>query len=559
MQSQGTDEEEAARVLGAGFFTTFLRVTLPNVKWALLYGIVLCTARAVGEFGAVSVVSGHIRGATNTLPLHIETLYNEYAFQGAFAAASLLTLVALATMAAKALLSRRARRGGPVSIEVRSVSKSFGSFLALDDVSLRVGDGELVALLGPSGSGKTSLLRIIAGLEEPDRGTVLFHGEDATRRDARERRVGFVFQHYALFRRMTVFENVAFGLRVKPRAERPPEAEVKRRVTELLKLVQLDWLGDRLPSELSGGQRQRVALARALAVEPKVLLLDEPFGSLDARVRQELRRWLRRLHDEIRLTSLFVTHDQEEALEVADRVVLLDRGRVVQDGTPQELFEKPAGPFVLDFLGSVNIFHGRVQNGRAHLGPLSIDYPEHPHAESLPASGYARSWEIDLSRDADGTEGFLATLRHVSVAGAVVRLELAPDDGPPLKVEISRERFEELAPAPGERLRVTPRKVRVFVSEATGDDAPATPLRGRRRRTRPELRPSHATRRSSPQEILSPDRFPCFSEGRATDPAVPGRAPARPGTADTARPAPFLRLRLSRHSPAVSGSAAQRP
>jgi sulfate transport system ATP-binding protein len=355
-----------------------------------------------------------------------------------------------------------------VSIEVKSVSKSFGSFLALDDVSVSVGDGELVALLGPSGSGKTSLLRIIAGLEEPDRGTVLFHGEDATRRDARERRVGFVFQHYALFRRMTVFENVAFGLRVKPRAVRPSEDEVKRRVGELLKLVQLDWLGDRLPSELSGGQRQRVALARALAVEPKVLLLDEPFGSLDARVRQELRRWLRRLHDEIRLTSLFVTHDQEEALEVADRVVLLDRGRVVQDGTPQELFEKPAGPFVLDFLGSVNIFHGRVENGRAHLGPLSVPYPEHPLAESLPASGYARSWEIDLSRDLEAGEGFPATLRHVAAAGAVVRLELVGDDGQALKVEVSRERFEELAPMAGERLRVVPRRLRVFLSEAAG-------------------------------------------------------------------------------------------
>jgi sulfate transport system ATP-binding protein len=352
-----------------------------------------------------------------------------------------------------------------VSIEVRSVSKSFGTFLALDDVSLRVGEGELVALLGPSGSGKTSLLRIIAGLEEPDRGAVLFHGEDATRRDARERRVGFVFQHYALFRRMSVFENVAFGLRVKPREARPPEAEIRRRVTDLLKLVQLDWLGDRLPSELSGGQRQRVALARALAVEPKVLLLDEPFGSLDARVRQELRRWLRRLHDEIRLTSLFVTHDQEEALEVADRVVLLDHGRIVQDGTPRELFEHPAGPFVLDFLGSVNVFPGRVQSGRAHLGPLSVDYPSHPQAEALPASGYARSWEIDLSRDLDAPEGFPARLTHVAASGAVVRLDLVADDGQALKVEVSRERFEELAPAEGERLRVVPRRVRVFLSE----------------------------------------------------------------------------------------------
>ncbi len=350
-----------------------------------------------------------------------------------------------------------------MSIEVRSVSKSFGSFLALDEVSLRVGDGELVALLGPSGGGKTSLLRIIAGLEEPDRGSVHFHGEDATRRDARERRVGFVFQHYALFRRMSVFENVAFGLRVKPRDERPPEAEIRRRVGELLRLVQLDWLGDRLPSELSGGQRQRVALARALAVEPKVLLLDEPFGSLDARVRQELRRWLRRLHDEIRLTSLFVTHDQEEALEVADRVVLLDRGRVVQDGTPADLFERPAGPFVLDFLGSVNIFHGRVENGRAHLGPLSVAYQGAPHDGALPASGYARSWEIDLSRDLGGADGFPAAVRHVAATGAVVRLELCTDDGTTLKVEISRERFSEIAPSPGDRLRVVPRNVRVFL------------------------------------------------------------------------------------------------
>ncbi|MCL4807299.1 MAG: TOBE-like domain-containing protein, partial [Thermoanaerobaculia bacterium] len=248
----------------------------------------------------------------------------------------------------------------------------------------------------------------------------------------------------------------------------PSEEEVKRRVGELLKLVQLDWLGDRLPSELSGGQRQRVALARALAVEPKVLLLDEPFGSLDARVRLELRRWLRRLHDEIRLTSLFVTHDQEEALEVADRVVLLDRGKVVQDGTPEDLFERPAGPFVLDFLGSVNIFHGRVENGRAHLGPLSVDCPEHPQAESLPASGYARSWEIDLSRDLEAGEGFVARLAHVAAAGAVVRLELAAEDGGALKVEVSRERFEELAPVAGERLRVVPRRVRVYLSPAGG-------------------------------------------------------------------------------------------
>jgi sulfate transport system ATP-binding protein len=237
-----------------------------------------------------------------------------------------------------------------VSIEARHVSKSFGTFAALTDVSLTVPDGELVALLGPSGSGKTSLLRIIAGLEAPDTGTILFHGEDTTHREAKERGVGFVFQHYALFRRMTVFENVAFGLRVKPRQGRPPEAEIRRRVMALLSLVGVDWLHDRRPAELSGGQRQRVALARALAVEPRVLLLDEPFGSLDAKVRLELRRWLRRLHDEIRLTSLFVTHDQEEAFEVADRVVLLNAGRVEQIGTPRELLESPVSDFVRDFV-----------------------------------------------------------------------------------------------------------------------------------------------------------------------------------------------------------------
>ena len=248
-----------------------------------------------------------------------------------------------------------------MSIEVRNLTKAFSSFVALRDVSFTVQSGELVALLGPSGSGKTTLLRVIAGLETPDVGSVLFDGDDATKRDPRHRGVGFVFQHYALFRHMTVFENVAFGLRVRPRDHRPSEEEIKRRVHELLGLVQLDYLGNRLPSQLSGGQRQRVALARALAVEPKVLLLDEPFGALDAKVRQELRRWLRRLHQEIHLTSVFVTHDQEEALELANRVVVMNDGRIEQDATPGEVIEKPATPFVSSFLGDVNLFHGRVQ------------------------------------------------------------------------------------------------------------------------------------------------------------------------------------------------------
>jgi sulfate transport system ATP-binding protein len=350
-----------------------------------------------------------------------------------------------------------------MSIEVRNVTKSFGSFVAVNGVSLTVPTGELVGLLGPSGSGKTSLLRIIAGLEKADRGQVLFEGEDATARDVRRRGVGFVFQHYALFRHMSVFENVAFGLRVRPRAVRPAEAEVRHKVMDLLKLVQLDWLSDRLPSQLSGGQRQRVALARALAVEPRVLLLDEPFGSLDAKVRQELRRWLRRLHDEIRVTSVFVTHDQEEALEVSDRVVVMNQGRVEQIGTPQEVFDRPATPFVMGFLGNVNVFHGRVEAGRARLGPFEMDYPEHPHPESRPAAGYARPYELDLDRSEGSGGGFWATLRHVNPAGAVVKLELARDDEGLVHVETTREQFESLRPTPGERLYVRPRQVRVFV------------------------------------------------------------------------------------------------
>jgi len=349
-----------------------------------------------------------------------------------------------------------------MSIEVRNITKSFGSFTALKDVSLRVPSGELVALLGPSGSGKTSLLRIIAGLDRPDAGSVLFEGEDTTRRDVRQRRVGFVFQHYALFRQMSVFENVAFGLRVRPRRQRPAETEIRSRVGRLLQLVQLDWLGDRLPSQLSGGQRQRVALARALAVEPKVLLLDEPFGSLDAKVRQELRRWLRRLHDEIHVTSVFVTHDQEEALEVADRVVVMNQGRVEQVGSPQEVFDRPATPFVMSFLGTVNMFKGRVESGKALLGSLTFDYPEHPQAEAREAAGYARPHEIEVGRDDADNGGLWATLQGVNAAGSLVKLELRTGDGP-IQVHLPRDRYEALAPRIGEPLYVRPTRVRVFM------------------------------------------------------------------------------------------------
>ena len=241
-----------------------------------------------------------------------------------------------------------------MSIEVQNVRKVFGTHEALKGVNLRIETGELMALLGPSGSGKTTLLRIIAGLELPDSGIIHLNGEDATKSTARDRQVGFVFQHYALFRHMTVFENIAFGLRVRPKATRPPEREIRVRVLELLQLIQLDWMGDRYPSQLSGGQRQRVALARALAVEPRVLLLDEPFGALDAKVRRELREWLRRLHDDLHIASVFVTHDQEEALEVADRVAILSEGNIEQVGTPDEVYRRPANAFVREFLRDVN-------------------------------------------------------------------------------------------------------------------------------------------------------------------------------------------------------------
>ena len=270
-----------------------------------------------------------------------------------------------------------------MSIELKNISKRFGDFVAVDNINLHIETGELVALLGLSGSGKTTLLRIIAGLETPDTGEVLFHGEDASAVSVRKRKVGFVFQHYALFRHMTVFENVAFGMRVLPRRERPAETEVARRVHELLKLVQLDFLADRYPSQLSGGQRQRVALARTLAVEPKVLLLDEPFGALDAKVRQELRRWLRRLHDEIKITSVFVTHDQEEALELANRIVVMNQGRIEQIGTAEEVYHHPANAFVYNFLGNVNLFHGRIENGRVFLGDTAVEI-ENTHAHAHP-------------------------------------------------------------------------------------------------------------------------------------------------------------------------------
>ncbi|MFN3649639.1 MAG: sulfate/molybdate ABC transporter ATP-binding protein [Armatimonadota bacterium] len=352
-----------------------------------------------------------------------------------------------------------------MSIAAKNITKTFGRFAALKGVDLQVDTGELVALLGPSGSGKTTLLRIIAGLEEADGGKILFHGEDVARRRVGDREVGFVFQHYALFRHMSVFENVAFGLRVRPRSTRPSRQEIRERVLELLKLVQLEGLAGRRPSELSGGQRQRVALARALAVEPRVLLLDEPFGALDAKVRQELRRWLRRLHDELQITTLFVTHDQEEALEVADRVVVMNEGRIEQDGTPDEVYEHPATPFVYHFLGSVNLFHGRVHHGEARLGPLSVATPEHARTQNAAAVGYVRPHDLQVQTHANGVT-VETLIRHVSTVGPVVRLELERrDNGDRIEAELTRERFRELAVKTGDAVHVKPKKLKVFLEE----------------------------------------------------------------------------------------------
>ncbi len=353
-----------------------------------------------------------------------------------------------------------------MSIGIKNISKRFGDFNALSEVNLEIPTGELVALLGPSGSGKTTLLRIIAGLETPDEGAISFNGQDATLSHVRERKVGFVFQHYALFRHMTVFENVAFGLRVKPRTIRPPRQTIREKVFDLLRLVQLEGLADRHPSQLSGGQRQRIALARALAVEPQVLLLDEPFGALDARVRSELRRWLRHLHDEIRITSLFVTHDQEEALEVADRVVVMNDGKIEQVGSPEEVYEHPANPFVLNFLGNVNLFHGRVHQGRASLEGLEMAMPEYAEARNALAVGYVRSQDIIVERIPSARESLAAKVRHVHAIGPIARVTLTLNESnTDLEAELTREVFQNLALEKGEGVYVRPRNIRVFVED----------------------------------------------------------------------------------------------
>ena len=347
-----------------------------------------------------------------------------------------------------------------MSIEVRGINKSFGPSHILKDVSLEIRSGELVALLGPSGSGKTTLLRIIAGMELPDPGSgpILFDGQDISAAGIGERRIGFVFQHYALFKHMTVFENIAFGLRSKPWRSRPSGVAIKAKVEELLDLIQLGPLAQRVPSQLSGGQRQRVALARALAVEPRVLLLDEPFGALDATVRRELRRWLRRLHETIQVTTIFVTHDQEEALELSDRVAVMNAGRIEQFASPHDVYEKPASRFVFQFLGHYNLFQARVKMPEADQAAL----PRNSSADS-PSMTLVRPHDILVQRqDRDGS-GIPARVRHVGLAGSTVKIELERiEDGQPIDAELTLDQSKQLGLAPGEEVYITVRNQHIF-------------------------------------------------------------------------------------------------
>jgi sulfate transport system ATP-binding protein len=350
-----------------------------------------------------------------------------------------------------------------MSLEARNITKTFNNFQALKGVSLTIERGEFMALLGPSGSGKTTLLRIMAGLDRQDSGEIRFDEADVSGVALRERKVGFVFQHYALFRHMTVSENIAFGLKVRPAETRPNPTEIKRRVDELLHLVQLEHMGQRFPSQLSGGQRQRVALARALAIEPSVLLLDEPFGALDAKVRKELRRWLRRLHDEMNLTSVFVTHDQEEALELADRVAVMSEGKIEQVGTPDDVYHRPETAFVYEFMGNVNRFDCRIQDGQARVGPLVVAAPEFPSARDLPGLAYVRPHDITLR--APDEPGLPAVIRHVFTAGPGIRVELQRrDTKTQIEADLPHDTARHLLLTPGTEVSLTFSGARVFAA-----------------------------------------------------------------------------------------------
>jgi len=359
-----------------------------------------------------------------------------------------------------------------MTLVIQKLIRRFPDTLALDEVSLDIAPGEFLALVGPSGSGKTTLLRILAGLDYPDTGSVTRDGQDFLAASARERNVGLVFQHYALFRHLTVRENVAFGLRVRPRRNRPPRAQIRVRVDELLRRVQLAELGDRYPSQLSGGQRQRVALARALAVEPDLLLLDEPFGALDAQVRTALRRWLRELHEELRLTTVFVTHDQEEALELADRLVVMNKGGIEQVGTPHEIYHDPATPFVCEFIGRTNRILLRRDGEWWRAGSWSTP-AEASHADFDSAVAYVRPEHLSLAVP-EGQPAWEARVRHVYLAGSVAHVDLfVADIDQALELDVASEDLGRLALVTGAVVRVAPNRLVAFPQGANAEPLPA--------------------------------------------------------------------------------------
>lgn len=351
-----------------------------------------------------------------------------------------------------------------MGIVVKDLVKRFGNFTAVDHVSFEVEQGELVALLGPSGSGKSTILRMISGLTAPDSGEIYLTGEDASSMPVQKRGVGFVFQHYALFKHMTVWQNIAFGLEVRKHSRE----EITRRVEELLELVQLRGYADHFPAQLSGGQRQRVALARALAPKPNVLLLDEPFGALDAKVREELRNWIRRLHDEVHVTSVFVTHDQNEALEISDKIVVVHRGRVEQIGPPREIYEQPKTPFVASFIGPVNILRGRMEAGKAHIGQFVFDVAESGAEGQAAVEALIRPSDIVLSPSGENLPS--GRIRRISFLGWGIKADILLKDGQSLTVHLTKERFQELKLVEGQEVYIQPTDARVFARKLPTQD-----------------------------------------------------------------------------------------
>ncbi|MDG2941183.1 sulfate/molybdate ABC transporter ATP-binding protein [Exercitatus varius] len=353
-----------------------------------------------------------------------------------------------------------------MSIRIENLEKHFGSFHALKNINLQFRQNQLTSLLGPSGCGKTTLLRIIAGLEFADSGRILFEERDVTNLSAKDRGVGFVFQNYALFQNMTVFDNIAFGLRVKPRKTRPSEAKIHEKVTALLKLIELEWLAQAYPNQLSGGQRQRVALARSLAVQPKVLLLDEPFGALDAQVRKTLRRWLRDLHQELNVTSIFVTHDQDEALDVSDRIVVMNKGQIEQIDEPNQIYHAPQTPFVTQFVGDVNVFHGHIDEGKLVVGEFSHHINTHTNTtkplNNQSATAYIRPYELTLSRS---PENALATgkITHINAIGFIVRIEIeSAQSEQPIEVILTKNAYNSANYQLNEQVYLVPDKLNLF-------------------------------------------------------------------------------------------------